>query len=131
MPWSGDGSSPMTRGPHTEWYHGSPLRLDVVAAGSTVTPVIQLARAFAHKPTSLGVNFSEDGGPVTITHNGALPGFLYRVVVDDRVADLEQHPDSGFSLGEEVLATRDLPLEFIEELPVDWDGPVQEATFAP
>ena len=37
----------------------------------------------------------------------------------DPARDLTQHPTSLFAPGEEMLATRDLPLEFICELPMD------------
>jgi len=35
------------------WYHGSPLKLDVLRAGSTMTQWRDLARVFSHKPRRL------------------------------------------------------------------------------
>ena len=123
---------PLTREPHAEWYHGSPLRLDRVKAGSTVTPVIALARAFAHKPGFVSIDVRERDGERTVTleHDGRRDGYLYRVLVADPASDLEQHPGSKLALGEEMLATRDLPVEFIEELPVTWSTGTRKVTYA-
>ncbi|HUV03595.1 MAG TPA: hypothetical protein VMX94_00640 [Armatimonadota bacterium] len=111
---------PITTQQHKEWYHGSPLRIDTLCAGSTVTPVPDLARAFSHKPTRLDITIREKDGEriVTIRHNGRQSGFLYRVQVGDPAQDLRPHPTSTCAPGEEVLATRDLPLEFISEVPL-------------
>jgi hypothetical protein len=107
-----------------EWFHGSPLRLDVLAEGSTITPVIQLAEAFSHKPPNLEWDIAHEDGErwITITHNGEHDGFLFRVVVDDPEADIFQHPTSVFAPGEEMLTSRPLRLEFIRELPLDRDN---------
>ncbi len=45
-----DEAAPMTSEAHSEWFHGSPKKLPDLLAGSTVSPVITLARAFSHKP---------------------------------------------------------------------------------
>jgi hypothetical protein len=81
--------------------------------------VLPLAKAFSHKPTELGIEVRESNGQrhVTITQNGTKPGFLYRVVVGAPTEDLEQHPSSNAAPGEEMLTTRELRLEFIQELP--------------
>ena len=117
-----DRAPPVFIGEHTEWYHGSPRRLQILQSGSTVTPVIAYARAMSHKPTELGIQIREntDAGErrVTFKHNGARHGYLYRVLVDDPSRDVRQHPESSGAAGEEVLTTRDLQLEFLEELPV-------------
>ena len=117
-------SPPLIEGTHTDWYHGSPLRLRVVSAGSTVTPVIELAKAFAHKPTQVSIEVRENDEKghvelsVTIEHNGQRDAYLYKVLVAKPERDLHQHPGSRLACGEEMLATRDLSLEFIEELPL-------------
>lgn len=108
---------PMMLGSPTAWYHGSPRRLQFVKGGSTVTPVLELARAFSHKPTRVDVQIGRDG-LVCLQHNGTRHGYLHRVLVEDAARDLVQHPDSGFACGEEVLTTRDLPVEFLAEVPV-------------
>lgn len=119
MPAEGK-APPLMDGPHVEWFHGSPLWLEAVAPGSTVTPVRELARAFAHRPSHVSVEVREHAGEraVVIEHDGTRPGYLYRVVVSDPPTDLKQHPTSGFAPGEEMLTTRALPLELICELAV-------------
>jgi hypothetical protein len=90
------------------WYHGSPYRLAVLRAGSTVTPDPQLARVFSHKPTLVSI---EDDG--TIRHDGSAPGYLYRVAEVVTGADLCPHPCSTMGKGMEWLTTRDLALELV------------------
>ena len=113
---------PLFVGEHKNWYHGSPLRLDVLQSGSTVTPIPSYAKAMAHKPTRLDVDMrvnTETGERrVVFSQNGHRDGFFYRVLVEAPSRDLRQHPGSKGAPGEEVLTTRDLPLEFLEELPV-------------
>jgi hypothetical protein len=118
MPFCGDPVPPIVERPHTTWYHGSPFRLETLVAGSTVTPVIELAKVFSHKPAQVDLNVTGSGADrrVVIDHNGREFGYLYRVVVDDPKQDLEQHPGSGLAPGEEVLTTRELALEFIGEV---------------
>lgn len=112
-------------GKTSTWFHGSPLRLEVLQEGSTVTPVLELAEAFSHKPPRVGWSVVDYGSDrwVTIEHNGEKDGYLYRVVVDDPEADLYQHPTSVCSPGEEMLTKRDLHLEFIREHPFDLRNP--------
>ncbi len=112
----------MTSKRHTDWFHGSPVKLSSLRTGSTVTPVITLARAFSHKPSILEIDVQEntDSGKrnVEIRHDGTKPGYLYRVAVSEPSHDLIQHPDSTGARGEEMLTTRELTLVFIEEVPV-------------
>ena len=113
---------PMTLKPHTEWYHGSPRRLQMLAVGSTVTPVIELARVFAHKPRNVDIRIHDNTETgehsVTIVHDGSVRGFLYKVAVSDPATQLKQHPGSGAAAGEETLTEVELPLEFLEEVPL-------------
>jgi len=113
-------TEPILYRPPREWFHGSPLRLEFVQEGSTVTPIIELARVFAHKPARVELNTEEHGitRTTTITHNGQFDGYLYRVLVENPEADLRQHPTSAFAPGEEMLVTRDIALEFLGELPM-------------
>lgn len=71
----------------TAWFHGSPEKLTILAAGSAITRNRRLAEAFSHKPSILSV--SKNGH---IRHNGTKLGFLY--VVDEPVGseDAEVHP---------------------------------------
>ena len=109
-----DTAPPMTLAGHSDWYHGSPSRLEMLAAGSTVTPVIALAKAFSHKPPNVDIQIRDNTNTgehsVTIEHDGSLPGYLYKVAVSDPSAELRQHPGSGSAPGEEMLTELDLPL---------------------
>ena len=115
-------AAPMTTKPHIEWFHGSPKRLNTLHSGSTITPILILARAFSHKPEILSIEVNENEDTeirkFKISHDGTKHGFLYRVIVTDPKADLIQHPDSKGAPGEEMLTTRDLHLEFLEEVPL-------------
>jgi hypothetical protein len=93
-----------------EWFHGSPLRLAVLTAGSTITPVYDLARVFSHKPSLVSID--EVGGELRLEHNGLQAGWLYRVL-DVREEDVHPHPTSSMPEGLEWLTCRDLALELI------------------
>jgi hypothetical protein len=95
------------------WYHGSPLELTVLRAGSTITPERRLAEVFSHKPTL--VSMEDDG---SLEHNGSLPGFLYQVAEEVKEEDVEQHPRSSMSPGQEWLTRRDLMLKLIGQAPL-------------
>ena len=93
------------------WYHGSPLELEVLRAGSTVTQWKELARAFGAKPARLA--YQDIGGP--ITHNGTEKGILY--VIDEPVAvgvDMDQHPRTAMDKGAEFLTRRPLKLKRVK-----------------
>ena len=115
-------AAPMTLKAHTEWFHGSPHELTSLRMGSTATPVLALAKAFSHKPSSVAIQVREDTDNrrrlVEIRHDGNKPGYLYRVSVGEPSRDLRQHPGSTGAPGEEVLTTRELEIDFIEELPI-------------
>jgi len=99
-----------------DWFHGSPLKLDVLAAGSTVTRCRVVAEAFAHKPTWMSVG--DEDRPVSVEHNGVLPGSLY--VVDEQVGegDVHPHPNSAFpGGGMEWITDRPLRLRLVAQLP--------------
>ena len=115
-----DRAPPLSERPQVQWFHGSPTRLDVLREGSTVTPVLALAKAFSHKPKNVNIEMRESDGRrhVMIRHDGTQTGVLYRVLVQNPEKDLQQHPGSTGAKGEEMLATRDLPIEWIEDLPL-------------
>lgn len=99
-----------------QWYHGSPLRLEILRAGSTITGEIELARVFSHKPPM--VSLDGEAGSLRLRHNGRLPGFLYEVEgVED--ADVTPHPNSSMPAGLEWITQRDLPLRFLGPTVVD------------
>jgi hypothetical protein len=111
---------PMSMARHAEWFHGSPHKLTVLRKGSTVTPVMELAMAFAHNPTDVSIETwtTRTGRRYRIKHNGNKDGYLYQVKVKQPTRDLEQHPESTLAPGEEMLTTRELVLELLEELPI-------------
>jgi len=98
------------------WFHGSPERLEVLRAGSTITRSRPVAEAFSHKPFCLSVDESQR--PLEICHNGTLPGYLY-VVEEVTEADLHPHPDSAFPGGDlEWLTDRPLRLRLVAGVPI-------------
>lgn len=102
--------------PGAPWYHGSPLRIQELRTGSTITQWRALAGAFSHKPTALG--YEDYGDDSSIVHNGAEPGFLY--IVDGPVAigtDIYPHPRTTMDENAEFLTARPLRLRLIARLP--------------
>lgn len=110
------------------WYHGSPLRLEVLRAGSTVTQWRDLARVFSHKPAI--VTISDDRATVdgratvnsrakadsrVIQHNGTRPGYLYEIAEAVRPEDVTPHPRTTMAPNDEWLTTRELRLRLIEK----------------
>ena len=89
MPYIDDGKGKPLDDPESQiWYHGSPLLLEVLAIGSSITRNRELAIAFSHKPSQLGV--SDDG---IISHNGKQNGYLYEVADSVSLEDIYVHPD--------------------------------------
>jgi hypothetical protein len=103
------------------WYHGSPLRLEVLRAGSTVTRVRPLAEVFSHKPSIVCI---EDDG--TVRHDGRRPGWLHRVREEVGGGDVRPHPRSVMAPGKEWLTNRPLELELIGPVPVPPDELLSE-----
>ena len=69
------------------WYHGSPLLLEILATGSSITRNRELAIAFSHKPTRLEV--ADDG---MISHNGKQNGYMYEIAEPVSLEDIHVHP---------------------------------------
>jgi hypothetical protein len=90
------------------WYHGSPLKLETIRAGSTITQKRQLARIFSHKPAL--VSITDDGA---IKHSGTQPGYLYVIAEDVGPDDVVPHPRTTMRPGDEYLTTRELRIELI------------------
>jgi hypothetical protein len=90
------------------WYHGSPLQLTVLRAGSTITRDRDVARVFSHKPPL--VSMGDDG---TIQHTGTLPGYLYRIDEPLGPEDVIPHPRTTMQPGVEWLTRRALRLSLI------------------
>ncbi|MGC9468585.1 MAG: hypothetical protein ACP5HS_08335 [Anaerolineae bacterium] len=92
------------------WYHGSPLQLEVLREGSTITQWRDLARVFSHKPTIVSVSDDRQ-----IQHNGELPGYLYEIAEPVGPADVRPHPRTTMAPGDEWLTRRPLELHLIGE----------------
>jgi len=94
------------------WYHGSPIEIDTLKKGSTITQWRDLAIAFSTKPTLLG--YEEINGK--ITHNGKEKGMLY--IIGEQILleiDIYQHPKTTMDKGVEFLTKRELKLIRIVE----------------
>ncbi|MBQ8612058.1 MAG: hypothetical protein IJ412_10195 [Oscillospiraceae bacterium] len=105
------------------WFHGTPLALEVLAEGSTVTRWRELAEAFSHKPAVLCI---EDDG--SILHNGCRPGHLYSIAEVVEVGrDLYQHPRTTMDEGLEFLTARPLQLEYLCDVPAPDKSALTEA----
>ena len=90
------------------WYHGSPLRLTLLRAGSTITRDRRLAEVFSHKPALVSVT---DTGE--IKHTGVALGWLYRIDEEVAPADVYAHPRTTMAPGMEWLTNRPLRLTLI------------------
>lgn len=92
------------------WFHGSPMLLNELLVGSTITQDRELARIFSHKPSI--VAFDENG---TRLHNGKLCGYIY--VIDEEITseDVYPHPATTMNPGEEWLIQRGLKVRKIDE----------------
>jgi len=89
MPYIDDGKGKPIDDPESQtWYHGSPILLEILATGSSITRNKELAIAFSHKPSQLGV--SDDG---IIHHNGEFNGYLYEIAELVSLEDIYIHPD--------------------------------------
>ena len=88
MPYIDDGKGKPIDEPESQiWYHGSPLLIEILATGSSITRNRELAIAFSHKPSQLGV--ADDG---TIDHDGKQNGYLYEVAEPVSLEDIYVHP---------------------------------------
>ena len=81
-----DGKGQIDDPQSAKWYHGSPVLMDTLSAGSSITRNRDLAVAFSHKPSQLCV--SDEG---VISHNGQGPGYLYEVDEPISADDIFMH----------------------------------------
>lgn len=102
-------SEPKRVGP---WYHGSPEKLTYLRQGSMVSPYIEVAKAFSHKPSIL----TFDNDPSAVSHNGQVPGRLYCLADEPDEGDLAVLSGTADTHWE---VQRDLPVRFLCEVPID------------
>ncbi|MCC6445668.1 MAG: DUF4111 domain-containing protein [Armatimonadetes bacterium] len=105
------------------WYHGSPLKLHTLRAGSTITQKALLARVFSHKPSLVSLSENDK----SVRHTGTLPGLLYRIAKEIAPGDVYPHPRTSMTFGEEWLTLRDLSLECIGPTEVNPEERLTEA----
>jgi hypothetical protein len=93
------------------WYHGSPEKLTILRRESWVTPFVEVAKAFAHKPSL--ISFGDEG---SVKHDGQVPAFLY--IVDEVTAqqDICYLRDTAQTHWQ---TQRDLCLKLVSLLPID------------
>jgi hypothetical protein len=92
------------------WYHGSPLKIDFLKKGGSITKNKQLAIAFSYKPAYVSVN--DDG---SIEHNGNIKGILYKINEKIDSNDIEKHPACLQDDPWEYITKRELKLIEIKE----------------
>ena len=106
-----------------EWFHGSPKKLSILNAGSSITSFIELAKAYSHKPQHLEFlltdNTEKAESEVEIKHDGIHPGFLYRVYVNNCSNELTHPQDNSGPLCEEMVTTRNLEVDLIGKVNVN------------
>jgi hypothetical protein len=96
--------------PDKPWYHGSPKRLTVLRAGSTVTQNRELARVFSHKP-AIVVGDESDESKEHWKHTGPFKqGFLYKLAGSVVDGDIELVPNTSLSFGQEWNTRREFAL---------------------
>lgn len=98
------------------WYHGSPLRLEILLEGSTITQDIELARVFSHKPGIVSIEDDPavlDSRTPRLQHNGDKPGWLYQIDEPVLAEDVLPHPRTSMPLGLEWLTRRPLRLRLL------------------
>ncbi|TFG72078.1 MAG: hypothetical protein E4H27_03330 [Anaerolineales bacterium] len=97
-----------------KWYHGSPLRLGVLLAGSTISQKRDLARIFSHKPSIVLIDDNAH-----IAHNGTAPGYLYEIAEPVMPEDVKPHPRTTMPPGDEWIISRPLMVVLLSETTPD------------
>ena len=104
------------------WFHGSPLELETLRKGSTITQIEKLAQIFSHKPSIVSV--SDDG---EIKHNGKVKGRVYRIADEVTADDIFEHPKSSMRKGWEWITDKEFKLEFLYEISYSPDDILSES----
>jgi hypothetical protein len=103
------------------WFHGSPLELETLRKGSTITQIEKLAQIFSHKPSIVSVS---DNGE--IKHNGKVKGRVYRIADEVTADDIFEHPKSFMRKGWEWITNKEFKLEFLYEISYSPDDILSE-----
>ena len=98
----------MTLENQSTWFHGSPLNLEKLGKGSSITQIEKLAQAFSTKPTIVSV--SDDG---SIRHNGKEKGYIYQIIDTVTPDDIYKHPKTTMDEGWEWITRKEFRLEFL------------------
>jgi hypothetical protein len=93
------------------WFHGSPLELEILRKGSSITQIEKLAQVFSSRPSIVSV--SDDG---KIKHNGKSKGRVYRVINRVTTDDIYEHPRSSWKKGWEWITKKEFKLKFLYEV---------------
>lgn len=99
-----------------QWYHGSPAKLTILKTGSSITPFMEIAKAYSHKPSRLNLSVLEDTEKnlvhVEVKHDGRRPGFIYQVMIT--APNEIREPDENLGpLGEEMVTTQKMTVRLI------------------
>lgn len=104
---------------HENWFHGSPAKLTTLKPGSSITPFIEVAKAYSHKPKHLVLSLSENSESgnthVEVKHDGVKYGYLYEVMISNPRQEMRLPVENLGPLGEEMVTTQDNALRLIEE----------------
>ena len=107
----------------TKWYHGSPKKLQTLEVNSFITPFLEVAKAYSHKPKKLEISIVDNSElnlrEVTLKHDGTHEGYVYRVIIDNLSEDITFPKDISGPLGEEMVTTKKLALELIQKVYVN------------
>jgi hypothetical protein len=102
----------LTSLPDQPWFHGTPYKLLMLAASSTVTQNREMARVFSHKPAV--VTYDADRG--AFKHTGPIfTGYLYQVDEEVGQGDVTVPASSDMNPGDEWVTTRPLRVRLLEE----------------
>jgi hypothetical protein len=95
------------------WFHGSPLAMETLRKGSSITQIEKLAQAFSSKPSIVSVS---DNGK--IRHDGKLRGRVYKIADRVTAEDIYEHPRSSMESRLEWITKKEFKLEFLYEYEV-------------
>jgi hypothetical protein len=93
------------------WFHGSPLELEILQKGSSITQIEKMAQVFSTRPDMISV--SDEG---KVKHNGKLTGRVYKIAGRVAANDIYKHPRSSWKKGWEWITKKEFRLKFLYEV---------------